>query len=645
MDQVKEYLQLAIKYRFWIVVGIAALLPTIAWFATSGALAQAESQKVADIKGAYDGVDKFAKNPTPVIPLYKNLVAKKSEVLSRDVYASWKKLYERQAPLLTWPEEVADTIPVWKRAWPEGTDPRLVTSEIIKYKETYLPYVDKVYQSFKPFDYDTGKGIVVAPSKDALLRHPIWAATDVPSLGKVWDTQQRLWVQGTVLDVVAKVNARAGATNWMTAPIKEVLALEVASPEAQDQKSHAKGEELKESPDVLSPDEQKAAEEEETASSEAGSANMGRMMMQASSGGTAAMMGRGLGGGGLGGGDSGPRAPEPFMILDSTNADQAFIVPIYLSVYIQQERIPDLLVEFQNSPMNIEVLDFAYYKPQPHSVEKPEKGKPPASYGGGGFGMMTGRMGGQMDMRMMMMGGGMGSSRGYNVGGGYSQMMGGQANMSYGVGGYNQSMGGGRGTAAMYGGGRGGEVSVKKEREKVDVGSKNLERFNKDDDDEAANKEDKPTEEDKKSQVADPYYDVVRVEVYGRARFYFPPPEPEQPESQADLGTDEAAADETPAAEGEAKPEADADADGEAMPAEADAEVKPEADAEAKSEGEAAPAGEAPAEPEPDGAEPRAEPGAGAPSDDPGAPRGDAGSPGSPVGEPGSEPAKGDGRR
>ena len=39
MDQVKEYLQVALKYRFWILMAIAALLPVIAYFVSAGDLA------------------------------------------------------------------------------------------------------------------------------------------------------------------------------------------------------------------------------------------------------------------------------------------------------------------------------------------------------------------------------------------------------------------------------------------------------------------------------------------------------------------------------------------------------------------------------------------------------------------------------
>ena len=34
---------------------------------------------------------------------------------------------------------------------------------IIDYMEAYPSYVDMVYKTFNPFDYETGEGIVVAP--------------------------------------------------------------------------------------------------------------------------------------------------------------------------------------------------------------------------------------------------------------------------------------------------------------------------------------------------------------------------------------------------------------------------------------------------------------------------------------------------
>ena len=72
-----------------------------------------------------------------------------------------------------------------------------------------------------------------------------------PDLGKVWSAQERLWIQRTLLEVVAQVNKNA--KNWDTAIIKQIDELEVGNPIAQDQRSLAKNEDSRGGSDDLCP--------------------------------------------------------------------------------------------------------------------------------------------------------------------------------------------------------------------------------------------------------------------------------------------------------------------------------------------------------------------------------------------------------
>ena len=78
-----------------------------------------------------------------------------------------------------------------------------------------------------------------------------------------------------------------------------------------------------------------------------------------------------------------------------------------MTVLIDQDHVQDFLVELENSPMSIQVMDFELARPTSR-VTKPEKGVMPA--GGGMMGMMAGMggmmrmMGGQSGYGGMMMG-------------------------------------------------------------------------------------------------------------------------------------------------------------------------------------------------------------------------------------------------
>ncbi len=339
---------------------------------------------------------------------------------------------------------------------------------------------------------------------------------------------------------------------------------------AQDQKSLAQGTTLQEAPEIADPN---APPEEAADTSSAGglpgmpgAAEGDKMMsMEGMPGMGQAGMEMGPGGymGGMGPGQQ--TGPQKFMILESPNPDQAFIVPIHLAVYVEQDRIPDLLVEFQNSPMNIEVLEFSMQKPKPHSVEKPEKGKAPQSFGMGMESMM-GMMPG-MGMMGEMMEGGYGGGMGMP---GMAQMMMGQMPGMDSMPGMNSMPGMEGMMPGMEGmaGRQGGAASVAKKKG-VSVRDESLRKI--EEAKKAKSGEGETTATSKSAGddgAADPYYNVVKVEVFGRARFYLPPPQEETPQSEAETAEGEA----TPGAEGEAAPA------GEANPATpAEGETKAEA--------------------------------------------------------------------
>ena len=251
MDQLKDVLKQMIKYRFWIAVGISAILPMVAYILGAGPIQTKAAEEEKIITEAANGVKKYA-GGTPVNAKYAELVQGKTEELTKDVGVSWEKLYERQAPLLTWPEREQERFTNWGRKWPKDVDPGAVQIAILDYVHDYPEYVTQVYKSFRPFDYVEGTGVVDAPP-EAMLLKPSQSMIEQPppSLGKVWSAQERLWVQRTMLDVVAQVNKNA--KNWDTAIVRKIVDLQVANKAAQDQRSIAKGDKLVEAADVVDP--------------------------------------------------------------------------------------------------------------------------------------------------------------------------------------------------------------------------------------------------------------------------------------------------------------------------------------------------------------------------------------------------------
>ncbi len=71
-----------------------------------------------------------------------------------------------------------------------------------------------------------------------------------------------------------------------------------------------------------------------------------------------------------------------YYVTPAVDKNQYKILPISITVLIDQDHVQDLLVELENSPMSIEVKDFELERP-PSRVTKPEKGEQPARHGHG----------------------------------------------------------------------------------------------------------------------------------------------------------------------------------------------------------------------------------------------------------------------
>ncbi len=214
---------------------------------------------------------------------------------------------------------------------------------------------------------------------------------------------------------------------------------------------------------------------------------------------------------------AGKEAEGVYYVKYDNDKGQYKILPILISVLVDQDHIQDFLVELENSPMSIQVMDIELSRPHAR-VTKPQKGDVAAS----GFGGMSGAMGSMMSR--MRGGEPMGMGRGMTGFGGMmgemamrSRMGGAGAAGAMGMRGMGMGMGAGSTTAAR----KGTDVRNENRAKERDKASKALEQV-------------------KGPSLFDPHFDIVQVTVYGQARFFNPPPADEQ--AQPSLGDTAAAA-------------------------------------------------------------------------------------------------------
>ena len=342
MDQLKVFLRQCVKYRFWIAVGVSLLLPIIGYFVGAPAMWTATDTQEKAIKGAKTEIGKYT-SPGIVNGQYQPIAAQKKEALTKDVDATWRKLFALQEPLLKWPEVVEPEFRKWGRKYPNGIDPNQVQKAIIDYTIDYPNFVSNVYKTFKPFNPEDGKGIVAAPEEKMLIMPAPFTAEAPPELGAVWAEQERLWVMTALLDVVAKANDSVGAKDWDGAIIKQINVIEVGTQTAQDQKSMAKGVALVPADRSSRPTgDRRCRPPPRPPPRRRGEASTAMMAMMGSSAATKSGIVYSL-----------PTTPE----------QQFKILPVRMTVLVDQTHLPDFLVGLENSPMTIEVMETEIAKP------------------------------------------------------------------------------------------------------------------------------------------------------------------------------------------------------------------------------------------------------------------------------------------
>ncbi|MBX3421631.1 MAG: hypothetical protein KF752_08755 [Pirellulaceae bacterium] len=276
MDQLKQAMAQAIRHQFWIIVGLAVLLGTVAWYMAGTNLNALYSEQERVIKGKFsdmEGVNSAANthpNEASQIEMQRLIVS-----MSDDVQQAWEEQYQRQSEYLQWPDiglpglitKLQKYYPVeLKLTFP--AEPRDITQGeqigFASYFDEQMPKLAKIIgvewggedtglgsgSSFGPgpglsggigsANYSGGslstlggtelsRDIVRWPkaSQDELLSSlRLWPQGAKPSVYEMIYTQENIWILQGLLSIIAKTNIvpQTGrpATANIQAAIKEI---------------------------------------------------------------------------------------------------------------------------------------------------------------------------------------------------------------------------------------------------------------------------------------------------------------------------------------------------------------------------------------------------------------------------------------
>ncbi|MGE5194616.1 MAG: hypothetical protein ACM3U2_19155 [Deltaproteobacteria bacterium] len=204
MDQLKQVL----KYQFWILLGIALILPLVGWaMSRSGMMADA-SERAKKLSSLDSSLTATQNDPN-------DDWAKSVEVINREQEKqkdlAWGALYELQAPFHVWPANMPD-------------DPAKIDTmhQDIYSRTGYVSEIERIRKIVKPVDEDGQNGLVVFPEELLPALQEGWKF-QAPSRAEIEAAQEDIWLYTALLSAIARVNDQAPSV--YDAPVREIVEL------------------------------------------------------------------------------------------------------------------------------------------------------------------------------------------------------------------------------------------------------------------------------------------------------------------------------------------------------------------------------------------------------------------------------------
>jgi uncharacterized membrane protein YgcG len=369
MDKVRAFLKVVYQQRFWVLSVVCVLVAAVCWQMAAGALDAEFTSNKTKIVSEFSSMDAIIKKTVHGNEAVNQREREEAVKIRAEVLNLWEKMYALQSDkVLKWPKSLGEEFlkdvenkkfrdPITNpdiqqiyREFAKDRFPALV--EIVKAKK--MAEGDLALGGVGGFDggrgFDGGgaaampvdafgnpiameKYIVQWLDQGAVRQKLIFA--NRPTSDEIWVTQEDLWVYETLLHVIAAANEANGASRPDNAAIRVIEALEVGQPAAFAGKVR------------------------------------GLVMLPAGVGVAAEGDPSAMGDGGRGMGTDGTGAPVDMAamllanryigpdgapIVDgSTVTGEYRMLPVRMLLMMEQEAIPDILIECANAALPIEV--------------------------------------------------------------------------------------------------------------------------------------------------------------------------------------------------------------------------------------------------------------------------------------------------
>ena len=211
-----EKLQPLITHRFWVLFGLALLVPLVSWFLYNGAMQEQIQGREDVLKSEFSKAGQGAKAPNESwIAGAKKLNELHGAAYDRSAQKLW--LDQQNGDSMFWPKRMLPYVKNLSFGQSfEGSD----TGGLTIYKTEYERQHEKRVLT-QINTYRDGKGLCEVNTA-AIHRVPAGTWNGLPTWEQVWDAQEDEWLVAQLLKSIDKVNSEAAARSITEAPVRQL---------------------------------------------------------------------------------------------------------------------------------------------------------------------------------------------------------------------------------------------------------------------------------------------------------------------------------------------------------------------------------------------------------------------------------------
>lgn len=334
MDQLKIILGHLRKQHFWLLCVACIAAGFAAWWMAAGSLSKDYASRKSTIEGAFQSIGTILNEPNFPNAEWQKAVDGLTTQQKDKVRTAWQQIYDEQAPLLKWPEQLTAFQAIRSQSQAEKLD-RFACERYMTVLPEEFPKLLDIVGANAASDKDAVPG-VTAPATDTTGK-VAWDASNQedikktlsfegrPSPLQVWIAQENLWVYRVLLNIFKNVNA-----GRYVPAVKEIKQIVIAQDAAKEfEKGLGSG-------IIAKPAGQ---------TNEQTPAGMEVPATQGGEGEGAPLP------------DQGRYLDAEGKPLPSGSAEQSPFrrMPVFMQLIVDEREIPKLLVECANSPLPVEV--------------------------------------------------------------------------------------------------------------------------------------------------------------------------------------------------------------------------------------------------------------------------------------------------